>query len=255
LRISFLDVPVDLLSFEGTVAHAVAAMRDRQSIRHVGLNVANLVKMRSDAGLRRDVTESDIIGIDGMGIVYGLKLFGEADATRVSGCDLMMALLEHCSKEGFRPYILGATREALDQAAIEAQKRWPGLTFAGMRDGYFKPDDEAGVVAEIAASNADCLFVAMPTPRKERFIHKYGSALCVPFMMGVGGSVDVLAGHVSRAPRWMQASGLEWFHRLSQEPRKMFWRYASTNAVFAGLLLRATAARLVGRKPIQRIAQ
>lgn len=254
MRVFFLDAPVDLLSFEDTVERAVAAMHNRQPIRHVALNVAKLVKMRSDAELRRDVEESDIVGIDGMGIVYGLKLFGEFGATRVSGCDLMMALLERCAKGGFRPYILGAKREVLERAAAEAQRRWPGLVFAGLRDGYFKPEDEPSIVAEIAGSKADCLFVAMPTPHKERFLHKYTAALGVPFVMGVGGSVDVLAGHVSRAPHWMQANGLEWFHRLSQEPRKMLWRYASTNTAFAGLLLRATAASLAGRNPVQRTA-
>lgn len=252
MRVSFLDAPIDLLSFEDTVERAVAAMRNRQPIRHVALNVAKLVKMRNDRDLRRDVADSDIVGIDGMGIVCGLKLLGESGATRVAGCDLMMALLGHCAKNGFRPYILGAKREVLERAASEAQRRWPGLVFAGLRDGYFKPDDEPGIVAEIAASNADCLFVAMPTPRKERFLRQNSTALCVPFIMGVGGSVDVLAGHVSRAPRWMQMNGLEWFHRLIQEPRKMLWRYASTNIVFAGLLLRATAVRLTGRNPIQR---
>lgn len=255
MRISFLETPIDLLSFDATVEQAMRAMRDRRPLRHVALNVAKLVKMRSDPELRQDVAESDIVGIDGMGIVYGLKLFGEPGATRVSGCDLMMALLERCAREGFRPYILGARRDVLERAAAEAQSRWPGLEFAGLRDGYFKAEDEPKIVADIAASKADCLFVAMPTPRKERFLHKYAAALGVPFIMGVGGSVDVLAGHISRAPAWMQASGLEWFHRLSQEPRKMLWRYTSTNTAFAGLMLRAVAARLAGRNPIQRTAQ
>jgi N-acetylglucosaminyldiphosphoundecaprenol N-acetyl-beta-D-mannosaminyltransferase len=90
----------------------------------------------------------------------------------------------------------------------------------------------------------------MPTPRKERFLHCHGSMLDVPFIMGVGGSVDVLAGAVSRAPPWMQSCGLEWLHRLVQEPRKMFWRYASSNLAFALLIAQALARRLAGREAI-----
>ena len=250
-RANLLGTAVDLLSLEETVALADRAMRERRPKRHVALNVAKLVKLRKDPELARDVSESDIVGIDGMGIVYGLRMQGVA-AERVSGCDLMFALFDHCARKGFRPYILGAREQVLVLAIDEARRRWPGLRFAGSCNGYFRPDEEADVVEAIRKSGADCLFVAMPTPRKERFLARWGADLEVPFVMGVGGSVDVLAGQVSRAPDRWQRGGFEWLHRLLQEPRKMLWRYASTNTVFALLMLRDAVERKWTRNRVPR---
>lgn len=238
-RITFFSVPVDLLTLEQTVGRAEQAMADRHSIRHTALNVAKLVNLRKDKELAADVCESDIVGIDGMGIVLGLRLFGLKSARRVAGIDLMFALLDHCARSGRRPYILGARQEHLDRAISVARSRFPGLELAGSRNGYFQPEEEKTIVAEIADSGADCLFVAMPTPRKERFLNRHAAALNVPFIMGVRGSVDVLAGSIARAPGWMQRIGLEWLHRLYMEPRKMFWRYARTNTAYLALLMKA----------------
>lgn len=239
MRAEFLDTPVDILTFEETVARAEEAMRDKRRIVHVALNAAKLVKMRSDEELRHDVTDADIIGIDGMAISWALRVLGRPEAPRVSGVDLMMALLKLSAEKGYRPFILGAKQEVLEKAMAEAQQRWPGVQFAGARNGYYGKEDEADIVEMIRASKADCLFLAMPTPRKERFLAAYADEVNVPFIMGVGGSIDVLAGHVSRAPLWMQRAGLEWLHRLLQEPRKMLWRYVSTNSAFIFLVLRA----------------
>ncbi|MEO1045703.1 MAG: WecB/TagA/CpsF family glycosyltransferase [Pseudomonadota bacterium] len=245
MRVELLDTPIDVLGFDETLERCEAAMASREQCVHVAMNAAKFVKMRSDRELHNDVTGADIIGIDGMGIVLALRILGLRDAPKVSGVDLMLALLAHCSASGRRPYILGARQDVLERAIATAQKRWPGLAMAGSRNGYFGPEDEADIVADIRASGADCLFIAMPTPRKERFLARYAREVEVPFIMGVGGSVDVLAGHVSRAPGWMQRNGLEWLHRLIQEPRKMFWRYASTNGRFLALVL---GARLRGEK-------
>ena len=237
MRTHLLGTPVDILSFEETVALAEQAIKSRSQCVHVALNVAKFVKMRDDPDLRADVTGGDIIGIDGMGIAWGLRLFGADEVPRVTGVDLMQAMLKKAAENGYRPYILGATQEILDQAVTKARARWPGLEMAGARNGYFTADDEVAIVQAINASGADCLFLAMPTPKKERFLVAYAGQLTVPFIMGVGGSVDVLAGKVARAPQWMQSAGLEWLHRLLQEPRKMFMRYASTNGRFAWIII------------------
>ena len=242
-RLTFFGVNVDLLSQQELVEIAESAMASRQLVRHTALNVAKLVNLKSNSELRLDVNSSDIVGIDGMGIVYGLKLFGTRQAARVAGIDLFYALLDHCAKTGRKPFILGATQASLEQAIDQAQRRYPGLVFAGYRNGYFTAAERPEVVAQIARSQADCLFVAMPTPHKERFLNAHASELGVPFVMGVGGSVDVLAGQVSRAPQWMQNIGLEWLHRLLQEPRKMLGRYARTNAAYAVMLLRSLLTR------------
>ena len=251
-RILFYGAPVDLLSMEETVGIAEAAMRDRSPVRHTALNVAKLVKMRGDSLLSQDVCSSDIVGIDGAGIAWGVSLFGAGPVERVAGVDLFLNLLALCAQTGRRPYILGARQDILERAMDEARRRYPGLEFAGSRNGYFKPAEEERIVADIRASAADALFVAMPTPHKERFLKAHASALEIPFIMGIGGSVDVLAGHISRAPGWMQATGLEWFHRMVKEPRKMIARYASTNSAYAWWMLRSLLLR---RNPIERVGK
>lgn len=243
MRAVFLDTPIDVLSLQETIDIASDAMRKRRRVRHVAMNVAKLVKMRSDSTLRSDVLKSDIIGIDGTGIVLGARLQGIPVSERVAGVDLMEKLLECCAKEGFRPYFLGAREDVLQRAMLVARERYPGLEFAGARNGYFSRDEEDAIVAQINAAWADCLFLGMPTPHKERFLAEHADSLNTPFLMGVGGSFDVLAGKVTRAPEAMQKLGLEWLHRLLQEPKRMAWRYLSTNTVFAVLLFEAILGR------------
>lgn len=236
MRAEFLGLPVDLLTLDETIDIARHAMETRHTVQHVALNVAKLVKAQTDLELRRDVTESDIVGIDGMGIVWGARALGVNVPERVPGVDLMEQLLALCAARHFRPYFLGARQDVLDRAISVATSRWPGLEFAGSRNGYFDDATEQAVVDEIRASRADCLFIAMPTPRKERLLHRHRDALNIPFIMGVGGAFDVLAGHVRRAPKAMQRAGLEWLYRTWQEPGRMWRRYASTNAAYAALL-------------------
>jgi len=236
MRIELLGAPVDVLSFEDTVANARNAMQERRPTFQVSLNVAKLVNMRRDAKLRQDVLSADIISADGMGIVVASRLLGRELRCRVAGIDLMMALLALCAREGFRPYFLGATEDVSRRAEAAAMQRFAGLRLAGRHHGFFAPERETEIVESIRASRADCLFVGIPTPRKEGFLARRRAALGVPFVMGVGGAFDVLAGNLRRAPLWMQARGLEWVYRIYQEPRRMWWRYAKTNAVFACLL-------------------
>lgn len=247
MRRQFLGLTIDTLTTEDTVECALRAMRTKELTQHVAINVAKLVKARHDPDLRRDIEESHIVGIDGMGIVWGARLLGINVPERVAGIDLMERLLAACAAEGFRPYFLGARQEVLSRAVAEAERRWPGLIFAGYRNGYFSRDEEADIVRQIRETGADCLFIGIPTPHKERFLRRYREQLGVPFIMGVGGSFDVLAAHVTRAPLVMQRAGLEWLYRIYQEPRRMWWRYVSTNTVFVGLLGKALIGRVWGR--------
>jgi N-acetylglucosaminyldiphosphoundecaprenol N-acetyl-beta-D-mannosaminyltransferase len=233
---TFLGCPINILTMDETVEFARGSMRNRTRLQHAALNVAKLINARSDRVLAADISSSDLVSIDGMGIVWGARLLGLPVKERVAGVDLLSRLLAVCAEDGFRPYFLGATGERLQLAVAQAHARHPRLRFAGFRDGYFKPDQEAGVVSEIRDSGADCLFIGMPTPRKERFLAAHRDELNVPFIMGVGGSFDVLSGRVHRAPLRMQALGLEWLYRIYQEPRRMWWRYARTNMVFAAIL-------------------
>lgn len=246
-RASFLGVPIHLLTMQETLAEVEAAMRERRALQHVALNVAKFVKLRSDEELRADVFGADLVGIDGMGILLGARAMGLHVPERVAGVDLMERVLALCAETGFRPYLLGARQDVLDRAIDELRRRHPALQLAGSHHGYFAATDEPAVVDAIRAARPDCLFVGMPTPRKERFMAAHRAALGVPFVMGVGGSIDVLAGHVRRAPEIWQRSGFEWLYRIVQEPRRMWRRYLTTNAAYAGILGRALLARIVSR--------
>jgi N-acetylglucosaminyldiphosphoundecaprenol N-acetyl-beta-D-mannosaminyltransferase len=239
MREMFLGCPVDVLTMAETVDLARHAMRHRHRLQHVALNVAKLVNTRRDPILSADVASSDLVGIDGMGVVWAARLLGLPVKERVTGIDLLSELLAVCSKEGFRPYFLGATPDTLELCRHQVLQRYPAIHFSGWRDGYFAPEQESEVVDDIRKSGADCLFIGMPSPRKERFLAAHRDDLNVPFIMGVGGAFDVLAGDIRRAPAFMQAWGLEWLYRVYQEPRRMWWRYAKTNALFAMVLARA----------------
>jgi N-acetylglucosaminyldiphosphoundecaprenol N-acetyl-beta-D-mannosaminyltransferase len=243
MRQEFLGVPVDILSLNETVGLADKSMCSRQRCQHVALNVAKFVKMRQQPELWRDVVESDIVGIDGMGILWGCRLLGLKADERVAGIDLFREILGLCDRKQFRPFFLGATDGVVQKMILKLRAEFPNLEIAGWHNGYFGPEEDASIVEAIRSSGADCLFLGLPTPRKERLLARYRDEFGVPFIMGVGGSFDVLAGAVNRAPLWMQHAGLEWFYRLYQEPRRMFWRYVSTNASFANLLTRELAGR------------
>lgn len=252
MRASLLGLPVDILTRAEMVALATQAMVSGGPCQHVALNVAKLVKARRDPELERDIRDSDIVGIDGMGIAWALRLLGLRGAERIAGIDLFDLLMAECAREGLRPFLLGATPAVLAKASNALQRRYPGLILAGAHHGYYRPDEEEALCRTIAASGAHALFVAMPTPRKERFMLRNRHRLDVPFVMGIGGTLDVVAGKVSRAPHLVQRAGLEWCYRLIQEPRRLAARYLRTNAVFAYLLVgefgARAAARLIGTR-------
>jgi N-acetylglucosaminyldiphosphoundecaprenol N-acetyl-beta-D-mannosaminyltransferase len=239
MRTIFFKSPIDILTKAETIQLAREAMRLKKTLVHVSLNVAKLVNMRSDPVLAEDVKNSDLVGIDGMGILLGARLLGQKIPERVAGIDLFEELLAICANDGFRPYFLGASSEVVLKAVAKVKVKYPSIQFAGARDGYFTNFQEAEIVEDIRNSHADCLFIGLPTPRKERFLAAHRDQLKVPFIMGVGGSFDVIAGHVTRAPRSLQKWGLEWLYRIYQEPRRMWWRYTRTNIIFAGMMSRA----------------
>jgi N-acetylglucosaminyldiphosphoundecaprenol N-acetyl-beta-D-mannosaminyltransferase len=244
MRADFLGVPIDLIDLKETIRRAEEAMRLRCRLQHVALNVAKFVYMQENQELRDDVLSSDIIGIDGMGIVFAARLFGIGVPERVAGVDLMERLLESCAAKGYRPYFLGATEKVLSRALCNLRIRFPNLEIAGAQHGYYPRESEADVVAAIRASGADCLFIGMPTPQKERFLAAHRERINVPFIMGVGGGIDIIARITKRAPFWMQQIGLEWLYRIMQEPRRMWKRYLTTNIAFTAIITKS-AFRLV----------
>jgi N-acetylglucosaminyldiphosphoundecaprenol N-acetyl-beta-D-mannosaminyltransferase len=238
-RASFIGVDIDVLTMEQTLERVREAIRTRKRLHHVALNVAKFVKLRCDSDLRADVACSDIVGVYGMGVVFAARLMGIKVPERVAGVDLMQQVIGLCAREGYRPYFLGAKQDVLDEAIANIRRQYPSIEIAGAHHGYYRPEDEMRVVEGIRESGADCLFLAMPTPTKERFLAAHRDELNVPFIMGVGGSIDVVANYVKRAPDWMQRCGLEWLFRVIQEPRRMWKRYLVTNTAFLVIVVMA----------------
>jgi N-acetylglucosaminyldiphosphoundecaprenol N-acetyl-beta-D-mannosaminyltransferase len=236
-RINFLGSPMD----SGTMTDAVSLIESKlvagEFLQHVVVNVAKLVHMQTDEVLAQSVKACDVINIDGMGVVLGARCCGHDVPERVAGVDLFHNLLEMSARNDFPVFLLGAEEEIVTKTAEKVKESNPNLTIAGFHHGYFWDDEEA-VVNKIRDSGAKLLFVAITSPKKENFINKWQVKLGVDFVMGVGGTFDVVAGKVKRAPLWMQNYGLEWLYRVIQEPRRMWKRYLITNSKFAWLVFK-----------------
>jgi N-acetylglucosaminyldiphosphoundecaprenol N-acetyl-beta-D-mannosaminyltransferase len=215
-----------------------AAIASRTRLRIGVVNAAKIVHMTSDASLREDVLASDLVLADGASVVWARRLLGRPLPERVAGIDLMMGILRRGNEKGYRVFCLGATREVLDAVCARIAADFPGIVLAGARDGYYSDADEEALAAEIDKSKPDVIFVAMTSPRKERFLARWGQSLDVRVWHGVGGSFDVLAGKTRRAPRLWQQLGVEWLYRVLQEPRRLWKRYLVTNTIFCAMVAR-----------------
>jgi N-acetylglucosaminyldiphosphoundecaprenol N-acetyl-beta-D-mannosaminyltransferase len=244
-RADILGCAIDRLDMQDTLSAVEDAIAERRYTQHMAINAAKLVTMEDDRRLREIVAGCELVNADGQSVVWASRLLRDPLPERVAGIDLMHALVGLAEQRGYRVYFLGARADVLERALERLREQHPRLAIAGARDGYFAEDEEAEVCAEIQASRPDILFVAMSSPRKEYFLGAHGASLGAPFVMGVGGSIDVVAGITRRAPLAWQRLGLEWLFRLLQEPRRMFRRYAVTNARFAFLVGRAL---VIGRR-------
>jgi N-acetylglucosaminyldiphosphoundecaprenol N-acetyl-beta-D-mannosaminyltransferase len=215
---------------------------------YVAINAAKVVEYHYDPEMRAAVDGAHLRTADGQAVVWAAKLLGTQLPERVAGADLMLELLRHSALRGYRVYFLGATQAVVERCVERANELFPSLTIAGFRNGHFRAADEQDVVAAIRDAKPDIVFLGFGTPAKEYFMHRWHGELGVPFVMGVGGTFDVFAGLVKRAPRWMQEAGLEWSYRLAQEPRRMWKRYLVGNTRFMALVTRELIAR--GRKRV-----
>lgn len=172
--------------------------------------------------LRRIINEeAAIVTPDGVGIIYASKLKGDPIQEKVAGIDFAHSAIELCAKLGRGVYLLGSKPGVAEAAAANLEKEIPGLKIAGFRDGYFKDEEESEVVAEINASGADFLCVALGSPKQEYFVIKHRDALKVKAAAGLGGSLDIWSGQLNRAPKFYIDHGLEWLYRMIQEPKRL----------------------------------
>lgn len=242
-RIELMGCQIDNLSMEETLQKVEGFIATGRPHQHVVVNVDKLVKARNDEQLRRIINECALINADGMPVVWASWILGKPLKARVAGVDLFEALMKRSAEKGWRVYLLGAREEVVLRVKEIFEGRYPALQIAGHRNGYWEAHEESDVVQNIALARADILFVAISSPKKEQFLSAYQERMRIPFAMGVGGSFDVASGRLRRAPLWMRRSGLEWFFRFLQEPRRMFRRYFVDGMAFFGMLAKELLRR------------
>lgn len=238
-RIKILNTYIDNLSMQETLGLVDATIQAEQSLHHTVVNAGKIVAMQKDENLRKSVNEADLINADGQAVIWASKILNKPLKERVAGIDLFENLLGLAQQKKHSIYLLGAKEEVVSKLVKIIENKYGKPVIAGFRNGYFSAEDEEKIVEDIVASKANMLFVAMSSPKKEIFLHQHKEALkSVNFIMGVGGSFDVLSGKTKRAPLWMQNAGLEWFYRFQQEPKRMWKRYLVGNTKFINLVLK-----------------
>lgn len=238
-KINILNTTIHNLSMKETLALVSQAISVKQQLHHVVVNAGKIVAMQKDEALRKSVNESDLINADGQAVVWAAKILGKPLKERVAGIDLFENLVQMAHQQNHKIFLLGAKEEVVQKVSEIYQEKFNSNLIAGYRNGYFTREDEPQVAQQIAASGAQMLFVAITSPIKENFLYNHRELLKdVPFIMGVGGSFDVISGLTKRAPVWMQNAGLEWFYRFLQEPKRMWKRYLIGNSTFIWLVLK-----------------
>jgi exopolysaccharide biosynthesis WecB/TagA/CpsF family protein/anti-anti-sigma factor len=249
---AILGVPFDAVSTDGALERIEAMIASREPHYVVTANVDFLVQARHDVELRRILIEADLVLCDGTPLLWAARWLGNALPERVAGSDLTPSLIQTAATKGYRLYLLGAGPGVAAAAAEKLQQEHPTLQIAG----HYSPPltslldmDHEAIAERIRAAKPDILLVAFGCPKQEKWIAMHYRALGVPVCIGVGATIDFLAGRVRRAPTWMRRSGCEWLYRLAQEPRRLYRRYAADAVGFAPALL-AQWWRMAGRPQV-----
>lgn len=213
-----MTITFDNITMEQAVGAAMGHIAARSRCRVVTPNAEFALEAKKNPRFLNILNNSQLVLADGISVVLASKIIGDPMQGRVTGVGFAQALAEAMAKEGHSLYLLGAKPGVAEQAAEKLQQTYPGLKIAGTHDGYFQ--DAAPVVEAINAAKPDALLVCLGAPKQEYFMEEHDAALEVPVMAGLGGSMDVLAGNVKRAPEFYQKHGLEWLYRLVKEPQR-----------------------------------
>ena len=218
MRIDVMGVGFDSLTLNEVVTEALRLISEHRSAYVVTPNPEIVMMCRADENVMDAVQKADLVLPDGIGVVYGAKSLGTPLKQKGPGIDFVQALMGELSQTGGRVFLMGSKPGVAEMAAETLRNRYPGLTICGTQDGYFK--DDTPVIEVINEAKPDLLFVCLGAPKQELWMQRNASKLKVGIMAGLGGSLDVFAGTVKRAPKLFQKLGLEWFYRLMKEP----WR-------------------------------
>jgi len=248
-RLDLLGCPVDPFTSREVLDEVQQAIerRDRKCVIHF-VNGNKIAQAHEDPEMREILWRGDLVLADGQPLLPMARLLGLEIPERIDGIGLMEKLLRLADERRYRVFLLGARQDVLEACVANIRRRHPRLIIAGQRNGYFQEAELPEIVDEINAARPDLLFIGIGSPIKERLADRWRDRIEAPVIQGVGGSFDVIAGMVRRAPVWMQRVGLEWFYRVLQEPKRMFWRYLKTNTQCLALFARALLSRTLGWK-------
>ena len=219
MRIDVMGVGFDSLTIDEAVARAKTLMEERRAAYVVTPNPEIVMACRENPEAMQAVQQADLVLPDGIGVIYGARILGTPLKEKLPGIDFIQALMSDMAREGKSVFLLGAKPGVAETAAERLRERYPGLCIVGTQDGYFR--DSAPVVEAVNAARPDLLLVCLGAPKQELWMQRFQEQLQVGLMAGLGGSLDVFAGNVKRAPKAFQKLGLEWFYRLLKEPRRI----------------------------------
>ncbi|HYE31497.1 MAG TPA: WecB/TagA/CpsF family glycosyltransferase [Methylomirabilota bacterium] len=260
--IAILGVPFDNITFPQAIELIEKMIASRKPHYLATANVDFLVQASHDVELRRILFDAHLVICDGTPLVWASRLLGNPLPERVAGSDLVPLLIKLAAEKGYRPFFLGATEEVAEKAVRLLKEKYPTLQIAGHYSPPFNrllEMDHEEIRKRIQESNADMLFVGFGCPKQEKWISMHYRSLGVPVSIGIGATIDFLAGKVSRAPVWMQKTGTEWLFRLAQEPKRLFGRYARDLQHFSGAIvsqwwnLKACRPRSVNAPPVSAV--
>ena len=240
-----IGAPIDVLGWDEAVARVGAWSRERRGRVVCICNAHSVVTARQDTAFAQVLRQAELCAPDGAPVAWMLRRLGHAGQPRINGPDLMWRCCAWAAEQGQSIYLLGGTDSTLVLLRTRLQQAFPGLHIAGAWAPPFRaltPQEDAAAVTAINASGAGMVWVGLGCPKQELWMHAHRERIHA-VMLGVGAAFDYHAGTVRRAPLWAQRAGLEWLHRLSREPRRLWRRYLVTNTLFI-----AAAARQLLRR-------
>lgn len=219
-KIEILGVTVDSLTMAEAVRRVQGYIKKRKPRLIATANAEMLMRATSDMELKKILNAADLVVPDGAGTVWAAHHLGCDMPERVAGFDLAQELMLLAPQNGYKLYFFGSAPGVAEKAKAKAEEMYPGINVCGTRDGYFKPEDEKQIIADIKAAKPDILLVALGVPKQEKWLYAHMKELKVPVSIGVGGTFDVMAGVMQRAPLWMQKAKLEWLFRGMKQPSR-----------------------------------
>jgi len=241
-------VRIDSVDLQSAVDLIAAAVTDRSPMQIATVNLDFLVRAQRSAELRSVLNGSELNVADGMPLVWLSRLAGHPLPGRTAGSDLVPLALDRLAAMGARVFLFGGDRAVALEAGQRLVEAYPGLVIAGHCEppvAAIERMPNRSIISLIQAAKADVLLVALGNPKQELWIARHREALGVSVAIGVGCTLDLLAGKSRRAPRWMQTTGLEWLFRLAQEPRRLFPRYVMDSLWLARFAVGAAQARFI----------